>query len=312
MTPAKFLPAARHFTRLLLSEPLLLLPGDRFILRMFSPVVTIGGGEVIDNAPPEKLRRSASRERLIALAENRLAILVTESRHGAPVKELVARTGMLESEVVAAANSANAVVLATPQPWLIPQAWLDGVVKRLTEEVAAYHRTNPLQPGCPRETLRSAVMPDAPAFLLDAGLDRAPHLVREGEVVRLDTHKVAFSSEEEEALTTMETLFEQGGLAVPSLKEVLAKSGVEEARARTLLQILLRKGRLVRISPELVYHPSAIARLRELMASRKGRRFGVPDFKEWTGISRKYAIPLLEFLDRTRVTRRVGDQRIVL
>ena len=204
------------------------------------------------------------------------------------------------------------MALSPPQKWLIPLAWLNDVVRLLTEEVAAYHKANPLQPGCPRETLRGRVLPEAPAFLLDAALDRAPHLVREGEVVRLDTHKVAFSGEEEEALATMETLFEHGGLAVPSLKEVLAKSGVEEARARTLLQILLRKGRLVRISPELVYHPSALARLREFMTSRKGQRFGVPEFKEWTGISRKYAIPLLEFLDRTRVTRRVDDQRIVL
>jgi len=96
------------------------------------------------------------------------------------------------------------------------------------------------------------------------------------------------------------------------MAEVLAKSGVEPARARSLLQILLREKRLVRISEDLVFHQSALGQLRELLARHKGERFRVPEFKEWTGISRKYAIPLLEFLDRERITRREGDERIVL
>jgi selenocysteine-specific elongation factor len=96
------------------------------------------------------------------------------------------------------------------------------------------------------------------------------------------------------------------------MAEVLANSGVEPARARSLLQILLREKRLVRISGDLVFHQTAIRQLRELLARHKGERFRVPEFKEWTGISRKYAIPLLEFLDRERVTRREGDERVVL
>jgi selenocysteine-specific elongation factor len=93
---------------------------------------------------------------------------------------------------------------------------------------------------------------------------------------------------------------------------VLAGSGVEAARARSLLQILLREKRLLRISDELVFHHTAITRLHQLLSSHKGERFRVPEFKEWTGISRKYAIPLLELLDRERITRREGDERVVL
>ena len=96
------------------------------------------------------------------------------------------------------------------------------------------------------------------------------------------------------------------------MQEVLAKSGVDPARARTLLQFLLRDKRLVRVSDELVFHASAMQSLRALLAHKKGVRFGVPEFKDWTGISRKYAIPLLEFLDRERITRRDGDSRVVL
>jgi selenocysteine-specific elongation factor len=107
-------------------------------------------------------------------------------------------------------------------------------------------------------------------------------------------------------------LFEGAGLAVPAVAEVLAKSGVDAARARRLLEILLRQGRLERVSPELIFHATSMAQLRGMLGARKGQRFAVPQFKEWTGISRKYAIPLLEYLDRVRVTRREGDQRVVL
>ena len=83
-------------------------------------------------------------------------------------------------------------------------------------------------------------------------------------------------------------------------------------RARSILQILLREKKLIRISEDMVFHHSAIRGLRELLATRRSERFGVPAFKEWTGVSRKYAIPLLEYLDREHVTRREGDERIVL
>ena len=100
--------------------------------------------------------------------------------------------------------------------------------------------------------------------------------------------------------------------STPCLTEVLAKSGVEPARARTLLAGLLREKRLARISDDLVFHRAAIDQLRALLAPRKSQRFNVAAFKEWTGVSRKYAIPLLEYLDREHVTRREGDERLVL
>jgi selenocysteine-specific elongation factor len=87
---------------------------------------------------------------------------------------------------------------------------------------------------------------------------------------------------------------------------------VEIKRARTLLEILVRQKRLLRISQELVLHASAIEHLRQILLPRKSQHFGVGEFKEWTGISRKYAIPLLEYLDREHITRREGDTRLIL
>jgi selenocysteine-specific elongation factor len=164
----------------------------------------------------------------------------------------------------------------------------------------------------PKQDLRARELLEAPAFLLDALLSGAKEIAVEGETVRLRSHRVVFKEDEEQARAKIEGAFEQAGLTVPAVAEVLSKAGVEAARARSLLQILIRERRLVRISEDLVFHQSAIGNLRQLLAAHKSTRFNVATFKDWTGISRKYAIPLLEFLDREHVTRREGDERLVL
>jgi selenocysteine-specific elongation factor len=175
-----------------------------------------------------------------------------------------------------------------------------------------FHRKNPLVGGLSKEELRSKQLPGAPPWLMDALLARAKTLAVDGETVRLASHQISLKQDETEASAKIESAFQAAGLAVPSMNEVLGKSGVEGNRARNILQLLLRDKRLVRVSDELVFHASAIHSLRELLAKKKGARFAVPEFKDWTGISRKYAIPLLEFLDRERVTRREGNSRVVL
>jgi selenocysteine-specific elongation factor len=223
--------------------------------------------------------------------------------------ELVARTGMLEREIAAAAARAPVVAIPQPQPWYVDRAWFQAARGRLVETVREFHRQNPLQPGIARQDLRPV---GAPPFLLDALLADAREIVAEGETVRSRGHALVLKEDEEQARAAIERAFERAGLAVPAMAEVLAKSGVEPARARPLFEILLREKRLVRIGEDLVFHQSAIEQLRKLLAERRPARFNVGVFKEWTGVSRKYAIPLLEFLDRERVTRREGDERLIL
>jgi selenocysteine-specific elongation factor len=305
-------PGTRAYVRFLLSEPLLLLPGDRFIVRMFSPVVTIGGGVVLDISPPR--RGSIERLRTLetgALSE-KIAKLVSESRYGMGMPELVARTGVLEADIQKALTGTALIAMQSPQFWVLDATWIGAQLEMMHETLKRFHREHPLLAGLSKEQLRSKQLPGAPPWLLDALLARAKTLAVDGETVRLASHKISLKQDEEEASAKIENAFHTAGLAVPSLGEVLGKSGVESARARTILQLLLREKRLIRVSDELVFHGSAIQSLRELLANRKGTRFGVPEFKDWTGISRKYAIPLLEFLDRERLTRRDGDSRIVL
>jgi selenocysteine-specific elongation factor len=308
-------PGRRAFVRFLLKAPVLLLPGDRFIVRMFSPVVTIGGGAVLE-IDPAGLRRAESARRLESLAvggpARHVSLLVGDSAYGAGKAELIARTGLTAAEIDSVARPETFVVFREPQPWLIGRAGFEMLAARLEAALGEFHRQNPLLAGMPKEALRTQEIPDAPPFLLDALIGASRNLVAEGEAVRLAGHSVRLKGDEEEALARIERAFERGGLAVPSTGEVLAKAGVEPGRARTLLQILLRQKRLIRAGDELVFHASAIESLRRLLAAHKGERFGVPEFKEWTGVSRKYAIPLLEYLDRERVTLRQGDARVVL
>jgi selenocysteine-specific elongation factor len=310
--PAAMRPGSTAYVRLILREAALLLPGDGFIIRMFSPVVTIGGGVVVDTGGRRYRKGVDVKARLDTLsagdAAARIALLVREAAFGMGMAELVARTGMNEREIAAAAAKAPLVAIAQPQPWYVDRAWMQAERERIVRTVREFHHKTPLLPGIARQELRGG----APVFVLDALLAEAKEVLAEGELVRSRGHKLVLKEDEEQARGKIERAFEEAGLAVPAVAEVLAKSGVEASRARSLLQILLREKRLVRISEELVFHQTAIRQLRELLGRHKGERFRVPEFKEWTGISRKYAIPLLEFLDREKITRREGDERVVI
>ncbi len=309
-------PGGTAWARLMLRNPALLFPRDRFIIRMFSPVLTIGGGVVVDRGERRYRKGDNPGARLEGLLSGdppaRVALLVRESEFGLGTVELVARTGMLAAEVAAAAARAPLVALAQTPPWYVDRAWFQSAHDRLVKEIRLFHVKHPLLGGAPKQELRNWGVPNAPAFLLDALIADARDLVVEGETVRLRSHKVVLKEDEEQARSAIERTFEQAGLATPAVGEVLAKSGVEQSRARRLLEILLKDRRLVRVSDDLVFHQSAIEKLRGMLAERRHIRFNVGAFKEWTGISRKYAIPLLEFLDREHVTRREGDERLVL
>ena len=203
-------------------------------------------------------------------------------------------------------------MLEQPQRWILDRAWFEATRDRLVRAVRTFHQKSPLLPGVAKQDLRSRELADSPAFLIDAILAEAKEIAVEGEIIRLRTHRLVLKQDEELARSAIERAFEQAGLAVPAVSDVLVKSGVEAGRAKSLLHILIREKALIRVNEDLVFHRSAIEQLRQMLAAHKATRFQVGTFKDWTGISRKYAIPLLEYLDREHVTRREGDARVVL
>lgn len=196
---------------------------------------------------------------------------------------------------------------------------------RLAEECAAavrkviedFHKANPLLPGIPKQELRGrAGNPGGEMFqaVLD-DLVKARAVIVSGDVVQRAGREIVLSAEEVRAKELIEREFEGAGLAVPSFATVLEKLPVERQRAQKILQILLREKTLIKIAEDLVFHRTAIARLREMLGKyrkERGQRLPIGAFKELTGVTRKYAIPLLEYLDREHVTRRAGDERVIL
>ncbi len=306
---AKLEPGSQTRVRLELREPTLILPGDRFIVRLFSPVVTIGGGTVIDISPPRRNLAFPTREaRAQAFEQDPVGALIAETPGGLAMKTVIARTGLRAAAIQAGGRP---VVRDASGTWLFHPPWLEERTTALQALLKEFHAKNPLQPGWSKAEARTQVMPRSPVAMFEHLLATTKAVTVEGDLLRLASFRMVMQEDEAAALAQIEKLFSEAGLAVPATNEVLAQSGIDPARAKTLLQTLLRDRKLVRINLELVCHATALEQMQTLLKSKSGQRFGVGDFKDWTGVSRKYAIPLLEFLDRQRITRRDGDQRVV-
>jgi selenocysteine-specific elongation factor len=174
-----------------------------------------------------------------------------------------------------------------------------------------------LLPGIPKQELRGRASQMSTEVFLTAldDLVKAGTLAISGDLVQRAGREISLTDEEARAKELIEQAFERAGLEVPSFAAVLEKLPVESRRAQKILQILLREKVLIKIAEDLLFHRTAVARLRETLAKyrkERGERLPIPVFKELTGITRKYAIPLLEYLDREHVTRRVGDERVIL
>jgi selenocysteine-specific elongation factor len=313
-------PGAEAFVRLKLPAPVLLLPGDRFIIRQFSPVVTIGGGRVLDAAPVPRRQPDLPDFLQVLSGGNRAPVLERRIqrryRAGISLAQLVAETGWRREWIQTALSQA----LKNEQAYRVGDIFIDGVALAalqalIVAALAAFHKRNSLSAGIAKEELRGQgkASPEVFAVALE-------HLAREqkieiaGDIVRLPGHGVMMKDEEAESKKKIEDAFSTAGLKVPALHEVLAGLKIDKVRAQKIVTLLLREKSLIKISDELVFHRTALDQLRRQIAVYKAKSstIDVAAFKDMTGVSRKYAIPLLEYLDRERVTRRVGDSRQIL
>jgi selenocysteine-specific elongation factor len=313
-------PGGEGLAQLRLNDPLLLLPGDRFIVRQFSPVLTIGGGVVLENDPPARVKDLEIRHDFLELLtdasrESTLQARVTaKGVGGLTVREAISQTGWSESEIIAV--SARCPDITNVHGVLIQEFALSLVRKGLLATVEWFQKNNPLAAGVPKESLRErmvGVNRNVFAEVLDDAVKNGVVAVA-GDLVHLPGRGVVMKDEEAESRKAIERAFASAGLKVPALKDVLAGLKIDKIRAQKIVTLLLRERTLVKVSDELVFHRSALDQLRGALAAQKAKKpkIDVAGFKELTGVSRKYAIPLLEYLDRERVTKRVGDERIIL
>jgi selenocysteine-specific elongation factor len=303
---------SRTFARLFLSEPLLALPGDRFVLRKQSPARTVAGGSVIDAFPPRRLNRSKTIERLNALAHagagNRLQLLIEESSKGQRLQDLLRQTGIQTERLKALITENPSLVYSDSAQRALSKAWIERRRQKLIDWLKEFHANHPSAPGAPIGLARLGLEPSLAALIFE----NFPPIRVNGDVVSLAIHQAKFSDRESQALSKIEHAFRRAGFMPPPMSDVLKTTGTDLKKARELLEALIKREKLVRISEDLIFHADVISHIRNSLSVHKGRKFSVPEFKAWTQISRKYAIPLLEYLDRQHITKRDGDSRIIL
>lgn len=324
-------PGERGFAQLRFESPIVALPDERFIVRFYSPPHTIAGGRVLDaHAAKHRGReRAEARARLATLAEaddaGRIAVYVgTIGERGLRRSELAARTGWRTEVLDAAlAEATKRSTVVDAGGVFIARVAFESLVNQAIVEVEAYHRREPLARGLARETLREKVFARVAPEVFRAALEHAETtgaLIAERDTVRAATHSAELAGADAALRDDLEKVYRGAALEAPTFDEALARAGgpsVNRERARRILQTLIDAGTLVRVTNDLLFHRDALERLtkdlREYAAQHEpARLIDVAAFKDLSGVSRKYAIPLLEYFDRERITRRAGDRRLVL
>jgi selenocysteine-specific elongation factor len=314
-------PGESGWVQLELDDPLPLVRGDRFIIRVPSPAVTVGGGEVVDPNPGRKHRRFRPEvlARLETLARGTPAevLLQTLERRGPlTVRDLLEVSGLGEAAPAALAelfSTGDAVVLdAVPEPaparLVVSRSWWSATTARMRDELAAYHARYPLRPGMSREELRSALRLDPRAYnglMARAAADGL--IVDEAATVRLPEHQVRFTPQQQQAVDDLLARFRAAPYATPSVKEAAALVGEE------VLGVLLARGDLVQVSPEVLFLRETYEEMVERIRTHIQQQGSITlaQVRDLFQTSRKYAQALLEYLDGVGVTRRVGDERVL-
>jgi len=320
-------PGGSAIIQLRLEEPLTAVPGDRFIIRSYSPQVTIGGGVILDALPEKhRIRDELVRTRLEKLEtaddSERVALFIEMAGAvGAPESEIAARTGATDTQLNATTRElirTGRVIEVTGAPLLlISENSYRLLAGRVTDLLSQHHRLEPLSLGVSREEVRDRIFGQVRpeifrsvvARLVDEG-----KITAERDVLRLSSHRPSLTALDETAKKALEGWFKSAGLQAGTLEEAAAATGTKMDLARKLYNLLTAERRVIRIA-EFVFHVDSIEDLKMRVKTQKNinSKIDVAVFKELTGgLTRKYAIPLLEYLDREHITRRVGNEREIL
>jgi selenocysteine-specific elongation factor len=310
-------PGERRLLRLKLSQPIVIVPGDRFVLRQASPAATIGGGRVLDAHPLQNLRKARRLAWLKKLqdapVEQQLLLRVDRRGNaGIEYRDLMLEMGLQREALQRFAKPMiqRGTLIEVSNELLVTQEQIQSV----TESVLTCIKADKHNTGLKRSEVRSHLRLSAQVvdFVL-ARLTANGKLTVAGErfySMRADASTPAAQST---TLSVIADTFRLAGLATPLAAEVASRVNLSDADMRRHMTLLLREGVIVKMGNNEVYiHRDALLALRLQLAGWRGKTIDVSGFKDLTGLTRKHAIPLLEYLDRERVTQKVGDRRMVL
>ena len=324
-------PGQNGLVQLRLEAPIVALHNDHFVVRSYSPQETVAGGIVLHPFAAKHRGKDLSRTRrlLEQLAEpdrqrKFQAFVEFAGNAGMRLADVAAATGWndevlegvaAEERLASSSTDAGGVFLSAE----IFKSYCDQV----KEELDRFHKREPLARGLLRETLRERVFAHAASEVFTsviAALESQKLLVSEKETVRASSHSVDLSEQDQGLRQRFEEAYSKAGVEAPSIEELMTQAGIGTAQrthARKILQLLIDAGKIVRVHGDMLMDAGALdglkRKLQEYAATKDpDRLIDVATFKELAGVSRKYAIPLLEYFDRARVTRRAGDKRVIL
>jgi selenocysteine-specific elongation factor len=321
----ELIPGDEAYVQFRLEEPAIALPRDRFVIRSYSPVQTMGGGVLIDVQPPKHRRGEPD----LATHFDRLARGTPEevlthhlkqaAYHGLHLSDFLPRTEIPEPRLrqfaAALRQRGEARAVNAEMGWYVHEDAFHDLTAKLRQHLTTFHRQHPLRPGTSLEELRAKVrgLEERVCMLALEALQRQGEVVVERERVRLASHRVALDDTREQLLRQVEAEFLAAGYQPPRIEEVFAKLQVGKGHERELLQVLVDQGRAVRLKDNVVFHREVLQQAESALVQflREHREISPADFKDLLGVSRKYAIPLLEFFDSQKLTIRVGDKRIL-
>jgi len=311
-------------TQIRLTEPAVLIPGDRFVLRSLSPVTTIGGGEVL-NAHPKKHKRFSEEvlsdiERLTGAGHiEKIEIFLKDAgAPGATSREMAAWVGVPEGEarefLKKLAEIGAAVVVDADRFRYVSREEADRLGDLIIARVTAHHEAQPTRPGISKEELLSKMPWGVDARLMARlleGLTGDGRIALSGDTVALSGHRVSMKDDEANIAARATELIRTGGLSPPSTQELAETLGSPEQNIKKLLLAVSHDGSIVRVKDTLYFDSDELADLKNRLVSflKEKSELTTQDFKEMTGTTRKYSIPLLEYFDSQKVTMRVGEVR---
>jgi selenocysteine-specific elongation factor len=320
--PESLEPGRSALAQLRLESPAVAGRGDRLVLRSYSPADTIAGAVVVDPLPPrrraadlaavERLRDAAG---LLAAAE---AMVAEAAASGIDAPRLAARLTVPLARLTAEIPASGSMVALGQDPVVVvsPEA-----LARLGEAALAalevFHRSHPLKAAMPREELRGRAFGDAPVVAFErvlADLAAAGRVRLLTDAVAAARHEVRLSAGEEEARQLLLETAQAAGLAGVEIPALAERSKRDPKILERVARVLATERVLGRVGEGLLVHRDHLEALKLQVRERwpSGSKIEVGAFKDLTGLSRKYVIPLLEYLDREKVTRRAGNDRIVL
>lgn len=319
------------FAQLRLETPIATIPGERFIIRSYSPQMTIAGGKVLDNSAKKHRGRDITAVRKflgdLKSADKLKQIklyLENAGEHGLNLADLRARTGWREDVLQKnlRENVAEKAVVET-ENFFIARTPFENLKLKTLVEIENFHRREPLAKGISRETLRERIFAHLPVEIFKAvvsNLERENKIAAEKDVFRASAHNLELSADEKILRENLEKIYRTAKLEVPKLDDALnaaiTKTKLDKEHARKIFQLVLNSGEIVKISDEFYFSKIEIenltGKLKTFAATSTDKLVDVARFKDIAGVSRKYAIPLLEYFDREKITRRAGDKRLIL